>query len=370
MSFYKKHIRPRLFEHDSEEIHDRTLNAVKRVGNTPILRGLAKSVFNFSDKRLGQTLFDMHFPNPVGLAAGMDKKCDALAAFEIFGFGFVEGGGITGMEQTGNPKPRLFRVLDDEGLINRMGFNNLGAEKTAYLLSSARKPKVPRGINIGLSKTVPVDDMDAVIADYCYTFRLLYPYADFFVINVSSPNTLGLRALQGREFLKLLLKAIKRLNLQMPRRKHERLKPVLLKIAPDLSFQEIDEIIGVAREVEIDGIVAANTTVKNDGFQTTGSVMEEKGGRSGKPLFPRTVEIVQYIHTQFPSLPIIAVGGICCGKDAYRLILAGASLVQIYTGFVYEGPTLPRRINSELLRLMKRDGIKCMSDWRPEVCRS
>lgn len=370
MSFYKNCLRPQLFLHDPEEIHDRVLFMLNRVGNTPILRSVIKEMFTVHDKRLEQTLFGMTFPNPLGLAAGMDKAGVALRGFEALGFGFLEMGGVTALEQSGNQKPRIFRVPEDEALINRMGFNNLGAEKTAYHLQSARLPHVPLAVNIGKSANVPVNNMDAVIHDYCYTFRLLYPHVKFFVVNVSSPNTPGLRSLQGAKFLKVLLENIKRQNLKTPRGPHERLKPILLKIAPDLSFQEIDEILAVITEIGIDGIVATNTSIKNDGFKITDPVMEEVGGRSGKPLFHRTLEIITHIHKQSPSLPIIGVGGIFCGEDAHQVILAGASLVQIYTGLVYEGPGLPRRINSELLHLMDRDGVQSMSEWRPEVHRS
>ncbi len=371
--FYKKLIRPLLFLHDSEKIHDCVLLNLKRVGNTPILSDVIKGVCTVYDKRLQQKLFDLTFPNPVGLAAGMDKRCDTLAAFEMLGFGFVKGGGITAMKQGGNPKPRIFRVPEDEALINRMGFNNPGAEEVAYRLSSARKPTVPRGINIGLSKAVAESiksDIEAVVADYCYTFVKLYPYADFFVINPSSPNTPGLRSLQKGELLKTLLSGIQSQNLKTPRRPHERPKPTLVKIAPDLMFEAIDEILAVIKELGIDGIVATNTTTSRDGLITTSDVIKEIGGLSGKPLRRRSLAIVAHIHKQFPSLPIIGVGGIFSGEDAYNMLRAGASLVQIYTGLVYEGPGLPRRINKGLLKLMERDGVKSISDLNSVVNRS
>lgn len=370
MSFYKKHVRPELFRHDPEDIHDRVLSFLGRIGNTPLLRGLIKAMLTVHDKRLEQTLFGLTCPNPVGLAAGMDKAGVALSGFEALGFGSIEMGGITALEQDGNPKPRIFRLPEDGALINRMGFNNLGAEKIAYHLRSAHLPNVPFGVNIGKSATVSVGDMDAVVNDYCYTFGKLYQYADFIVVNVSSPNTLGLRNLQGQEFLKILLAGIQRQNLKMPRKPHERPKPLLLKIAPDLSTQEIDEILQVVKDVGLDGIVATNTTIKRDGLNTTGHLVEEKGGLSGKPLFPRSLEVVAHIHKQSPTLPIIGVGGIFSGEDAHRMILAGANMVQIYTGLVYEGPLLPRRINAELLRCMKRDGVKSVSGWNPHVNRS
>lgn len=367
--FYKNCVRPRLFRHDSEEIHDQVIANLGRVGNTPIVSSAVKHALTVHDDRLGQKLFDMHFPNPVGLAAGMDKFGVALRGFEMLGFGFMELGGITALEQEGNPKPRMFRLPADEALINRMGFNNPGAEKMAYHLQSARLPRVPLGANIGKSMTVNITDMDAVVNDYCYTLLKLYPFADFFVVNVSSPNTPGLRGLQGAKFLKILLRAIQHQIVEVPRAQGERPKPILLKIAPDLSFQELDEILAVVEELGIDGIVATNTTVKRDNLRTISGVQNEVGGLSGRPLLGRTVEMVSYIHKKMRFLPIIGVGGIFSGEDAHRVILAGASLVQIYTGLVYEGPLLPRRINRELLRLMERDGIKSMSEWNPHVNR-
>lgn len=367
--FYKNYVRPRLFRHDSEEIHDRVIANLGRVGNTPIVSSVIKAALTVHDSRLEQKLFDMTFPNPVGLAAGMDKFGTALRGFEMLGFGFMELGGITALEQEGKPKPRMFRLPADEALINRMGFNNQGAEKMAYHLRSARLPTFPLGANIGKSMTVDVDDMDDVKNDCCYTLEKLHPFVDFFVVNVSSPNTPGLRGLQGAKLLKFLLRAIQRHNLEKTTARGERPKPILLKIAPDLSFQELDEILEVVEELGIDGIVATNTTIKRDGLRTTSGVQSEAGGLSGRPLLERTVEVVSYIHKKKRFLPIIGVGGIFSGDDAHRVILAGASLVQIYTGLVYEGPLLPQRINRGLLRLMERDGIKSMSGWNTTVNR-
>ncbi len=368
--FYKKWIRPRLFRHDPEEIHDRVLSAMRRAGKIPFLKSAIKAVCTVHDKRLSQQLFGLTFPNPVGLAAGMDKGGVALPVFGALGLGFLEMGGITALKQSGNDKPRVFRVPLDEGLINRMGFNNPGAEETAYHLESEKPPSVPLGVNIGKSKIVDVNDADEVASDYCYTLRLLHPFADFFVVNVSSPNTQGLRGLQEKGSLRNLLRAIQNQNLKMPRKPREDPKPVLVKIAPDLTFEQIDDVLADIKETGIKGIVATNTTVKNDGFKTTGKVMEEQGGRSGRPLFTRTLEVIKHIHKQWPSLPIIGVGGIFCGDDAHKAILAGASLVQIYTGFVYEGPMTARNINVKLLDHMERDGMKSVSDWRPEVNRN
>lgn len=366
---YEKYLRPTLFEHDSEEIHDRVLKELGRVGNIPGVRNIIKAACTVRDKRLEQSLFGLTFPNPVGLAAGMDKNAVALTAFEMLGFGSVEYGGVTAVKQDGNAKPRLFRVPGDEALINRMGFNNDGAEAIAYHLRSARKPAVPVGANIGKSAKVPVDDMEAVVADYCFTLRTLYPYADFFVINVSSPNTLNLRLLQGKEFLEILLTGIKKANLKEAAERSWRPRPILLKISPDLSFEELDDVCDAVRTLQINGIVATNTTVKNDGFRTTDGVLKETGGRSGTPLHQRAVEVVRYIHRRLPALPLIGVGGISCGEDAHRMILAGASLVQVYTGLVYKGPGLAREINADLLPRMERDGVRSMTDWHPDVYR-
>ncbi len=358
---YKKLIRPWLFEKDSEEIHDNVLRIGGKIAAIPGLHQILKASLTVRDKRLEQKLFRMTFPNPVGLAAGMDKGGTALPLWKALSLGFIEMGGITANRQEGNPKPRLFRDPEDEALVNRMGFNNPGAEATACHLSEIELPNVPLGINIGKSMSVAVDNMDAVIADYGFTFRRLYEYGDFFVLNVSSPNTPNLRQLQGKEFLKVLLEGIIEQRLELAREYEGPVCPVLLKIAPDLSEQELDEILEVA-EHRVDGIVAVNTTLKPVGLKTTGAVRDEKGGWSGKPLQNQALQVVSYIHRRLPRLPIIGVGGIFSGEDAYRMVCAGASLIQIYTGLVYEGPCLPWRINKELLKLMKREGISSISE--------
>lgn len=357
MSIYKRFIRPSLFRCDPEGIHNKVIRGLHVLGEIAPLRGCIRKVMTVKDRRLEQKLFGITFPNPVGLAAGMDKDGCALPGFEALGFGFIEMGCVTALPQEGNQKPRVFRLVDDEAIINRMGFNGIGAEAVRHNLESVRL-HIPLGANIGKSKVVPIERMDEVITDYCFTLRLLHPVVDFFVINVSSPNTPGLRGLQGPEFLKVLLKGIQFQNSKMSCRPGERQKPILVKVAPDLSWEELDGILSVIEELGIDGIVATNTTTKRDGLKTTGSVVEETGGLSGKPLFLLSLEVVAYIHKRMPTLPIIGVGGIFSTADALKMIEAGARLVQIYTGFVYEGPGLPRKINRRLLGNMKDCGIK------------
>jgi dihydroorotate dehydrogenase len=309
------------------------------------LRGLARLPWHPpSDTRLAREVFGIRFPNPIGLAAGFDKNALVLPAWEKLGFGFVEAGTITAAGQPGNPRPRIFRIPGQGALINRMGFNNDGAEavaaRLALLKGSNRWPCVPIGMNIGKTKVTPIEE---AAGDYLFSFEKLFPFADYFVLNVSSPNTPGLRELQEGAALDQLLGAIQRRNRELS--PTPRLRPVLLKIAPDLEFPQIEEIIAVLLRHGLAGIVATNTTLDHCAIPEG---PRREGGLSGPPLRRRSTEIVRFIAGLTTDLPIIAVGGIHDAASAMEKFDAGAALVQIYTGFIYEGPGLIREIASAL----------------------
>ena len=335
---YRSLIRPALFEQDSEEIHDRTMRFLGRVSRSPALCELLGALF--AAPRLPVDVFGLHFPNPVGLAAGMDKQAAAVPIWEQLGFGFCELGGVTWHPQPGNPKPRMFRVVDDGALINRMGFNNPGAVAMAERLQDWRArgqwPSHPVGINLGKSKITP---LDKAADDYAMSLRVLYPHADFFVINVSSPNTPNLRQLQDKAALDEVLAAV-----QQVRRDHPVRKPILVKVAPDLSFDALDEIVELTGPREVDGLVATNTTITRP--TSANATYSETGGLSGRPLRERSTAIIR--HLARSRLPIIGVGGIFTAADAREKLAAGASLVQLYTGLVYEGPGIARTIVTDL----------------------
>jgi dihydroorotate dehydrogenase len=316
---YERVARPLLFRlggGDAETAHERTLRALERLS-----RPLAAFRGPLSPPGAARTVFGVAFPNPVGLAAGMDKDGRALRAWPALGFGFVEVGTVTRHAQPGNERPRLFRLPADEAIVNRMGFNNAGAAALAERLSRLGRLAVPLGISLGKSKITPLDD---AVADYAESMRLLRPYGDYFAVNVSSPNTPGLRALQDAGRLRELLSALR----GGP--------PLLVKIAPDLTDDALGELIDVCLAGGVAGLIATNTTVERPGVQTA-----EVGGLSGRPLFARALEVVRFVTKQ-SGLPVIGVGGITQPDDAARLLDAGASLVQLYTGFIYHGPALVR----------------------------
>lgn len=287
------------------------------------------------DPRLAREVFGLRFPNPVGLAAGFDKNAVALPAWEALGFGFVEAGTVTAKAQPGNPKPRVFRLPEQRAVINRMGFNNDGADAVAARLerlrAAGRWPQVPVGINIGKSRVAPVEE---AAEDYLLSFERLFPFADYFALNVSSPNTPGLRSLQDRDALDVLLSAVQAKNAELGG------KPVLVKIAPDLEFSQIGEILALAEGRGLAGIIATNTTLDHSSVPAG---HDEQGGLSGAPVRQRSTEIVRFI-TSRTKLPVIAVGGIEDASTAREKLDAGAALVQLYTGFIYRGPSLPREI--------------------------
>jgi dihydroorotate dehydrogenase len=324
---YQKLLRPLLFRFDPEFIHHVAIWILQHAG--PAMTPLRPP----DDKRSERTVFGVKFPNPVGVAAGLDKNAVALPAWEALGFGFVEVGTITARAQPGNPKPRIFRVPECNAIINRLGFNNDGCDLVADRLRHLREtgwwPRIPVGINIGKSKVTPLDE---AVADYLLTFERLQHLGDYFVLNVSSPNTPGLRQLQDRAALEQLIRAVQERNADG--------RPLLVKIAPDLEFDAIEDIIALSHSTELSGIIATNTTLDHSSIPAE---RHTQGGLSGAPLRQRSTEIVRFI-TSRTSLPVIAVGGIMSADDAMEKFDAGAALIQIYTGFIYEGPGLVRQI--------------------------
>jgi len=343
MSLYRSIIRPILLKFDPEAVHHFTFKCFKLFQKSALIRSVVSAQFKVNDPRLERELFGLKFPNPVGLAAGLDKNAEAFDFLGSMGFGFIEIGTVTPIAQSGNPLPRLFRFINDKALINRMGFNNEGVEKVIERLRK-KKTNVLIGGNIGKNKITPNED---ATSDYIKCFDALYNYVDYFVVNVSSPNTPNLRELQDKEPLTKLLSDLMELN-----RSKEKPKPILLKIAPDVNHSQLDDIIDIVKTTSIDGIVATNTTISREGLNYTENEIERvgAGGLSGKPLRERSTEVIRYIHKKSNgSIPIIGVGGIMSKKDALEKMEAGASLIQLYTGFIYEGPALIKAINKELL---------------------
>jgi dihydroorotate dehydrogenase len=356
---YKKLVRPLLFLGDPEKTHEQTLALLSRM--TPF-EPLLEQMFSVRDARLQVRLGPLLSPNPVGLAGGFDKNGIAVRTVAALGFGFMEIGAVTALAQPGNPKPRLYRLPEDQALINRLGFNNEGAAAIAARLKALRENgnplKIPLGINLGRSKIVETKD---AVADFLSAFDQVYPYGDFFTLNVSSPNTPQLRDLQEKNLLQGLLRAIQEKNRELAGRFAHKPKPVWVKIAPDMEFSQVDDIIGVALREKISGIIATNATAYLRETLTSGS--KEPGGLSGKPLRALATSFVRHLYRAVGvNLPIIGVGGIFSAEDAYEKIKAGASAVQIYTGFVYEGPAAVKRINQGLIRLMERDGCKSITE--------
>ncbi len=346
------YLRPLLFSFDSEQAHHLALQAL-----TLMQRSGAIAAQPLREPRLEQELWGLRFPNPVGLAAGYDKNAAAPLAWHVLGFGFAELGTITAKAQPGNPQPRIFRLLQDQALINRLGFNNDGAAAIAKrlqrFLPPGRSRPIPLGFNIGKSKVTPLEQ---AVEDYLESCELLLPFADYLVVNVSSPNTPELRKLQEPERLQRLLEALLATAQRLAERRHTVKKPILVKIAPDLTDDEVREIAHVALATGVAGLIATNTTIMRP--ETLRSSIREEGGLSGKPVAPRALEVLRLLfRTVEGKLPLIGVGGIFSAGDAYVRIRAGASLVQIYTGLIYEGPMLPRRIVQGLRRLLARDGI-------------
>ncbi|MGZ0050773.1 quinone-dependent dihydroorotate dehydrogenase [Brevibacillus gelatini] len=353
-----KLIRKYLFQMDTEEIHEKTVGALKLVEDSAPGKSLLRMLFQVKDERLATKLWGMTFPNPVGLAAGFDKNAEVYHALGALGFGFVEVGTLTPQAQPGNPRPRLFRLPEHEAIINRMGFNNHGAYLASQHLVDYAYSDVPIGINIGKNKVTPNEE---AASDYIKCLDMLYSYGHYFVINISSPNTPNLRDLQETESMRLLVRAVREKAAEMEAR-GIRKKPILLKVAPDMSDEHMHDVVHGAVEEGISGIIATNTTLSREAVQGHRHA-EEAGGLSGKPLTERSTAWVKEIYQEVgDKVPIIGVGGIFTGEDAYAKIRAGASLVQVYTGMIYQGPGICRQINKKLLQLLKRDGFSHISE--------
>ncbi|NBV23515.1 MAG: quinone-dependent dihydroorotate dehydrogenase [Proteobacteria bacterium] len=366
---YRSLVRPVLFSQDSEAIHNRTLAALGVAARQPLACAALAALYDAPE--LPVELFGLRFPNPVGLAAGMDKQAAAVPVWRSLGFGFSELGGVTWHAQPGNPQPRMFRAVADEALVNRMGFNNGGAralaERLAAWRAAGRWPDHPVGINLGKSKVTP---LVKAADDYADSFRILWPHADFFVVNVSSPNTPNLRQLQDKAALDEILAALQAVNAKQARsgktpnskpQTPNRPKPVLVKVAPDLTFEALDEILELVGPRQLAGIVATNTTIARPTTDDVRlkQVYAETGGLSGRPLRTRSTEVIRHLYRQTQGkVPVIGVGGISSAADAWEKITAGASLVQVYSGLVYQGPGLIRDIVQGLRWRLEVEGMK------------
>jgi len=335
---YKLIIRPILFLFDPEKVHYFTFSFIRFL-NKLGFGALFNSIYEVKNKQLETEVFGLKFKNPVGLAAGFDKDAKLYKELSNFGFGFIEIGTLTPKGQDGNPKKRLFRLKKDHAIINRMGFNNGGVLEAVERLK--KNNGVLIGGNIGKNKSTPNEE---AVKDYEICFEALFPHVDYFVVNVSSPNTPNLRELQDKKPLTELLQTLQEKNLAMPAQ-----KPILLKIAPDLTNEQLLDIIDIVNETKIAGVIATNTTISREGLQSENQ--KETGGLSGKPLTNRSTEVIRFLSEKSnKSFPIIGVGGIHTAKDALEKLEAGASLVQLYTGFIYEGPKLIKDINKAILK--------------------
>jgi len=355
--FYRRALRPVLFRQEAERAHDRALRGLGLVSRNALWRRLTAAFYGAPG--LPVDLFGLRFPNPVGLAAGMDKYARAICAWPALGFGFSELGGVTWLAQPGNPPPRLFRAVSEEAIVNSMGFNNPGAAQMAETLAGwkrrGRWPNHPVGVNLGKSKATPLAQAPA---DYAASFRALRDWADFFVVNVSSPNTPNLRQLQDRSALSDILAALHEANAAPAR-------PILVKVAPDLSLSALDEILELAAPLRVAGLIATNTTITRPAAsnEAVRAVYQRPGGLSGRPLREISTEVIRHLHRQAQGMvPIIGVGGIFDTDDAWQKIAAGASLVQLYTGLIYRGPGINRQIVRGLQVRLRARGFSSLRD--------
>ena len=347
---YRTILKPLFFLLPPERAHHLTLFLLKLVLAIPFAGQLFRRFFRLEDPRLRREVFGLTFSNPIGLAAGFDKDGKHFRAMSALGFGFIELGTVTPKGQRGNPMPRLFRLPEDEALINRMGFNNEGVLALVDRLKAGKPSGLIIGGNIGKNKSTPNEE---AARDYVICFEALFPYVDYFVVNVSSPNTPNLRALQDKEPLRALLSLLQEKN-----RAQSTSKPILLKIAPDLTDTQLDDIIEIVEQTRIDGVIATNTTISRDHLQTDPGAVTDigAGGLSGQPVRERSTEVIRYLHRRSGGrITIIGVGGIAGPEDALEKLEAGASLVQVYSGLVYEGPGLIRRIKEGILTAVAPD---------------
>jgi dihydroorotate dehydrogenase len=336
---YQFLVKPILFLFDPEKVHHFTFSLIRTLCKIPFMKNIFRGIYCVNDKRLERTVFGLTFKNPVGLAAGFDKDAKLYNELSNFGFGFIEIGTLTPKPQVGNPKKRLFRLKQDEAIINRMGFNNGGVHEAVERLKKNKGVLI--GGNIGKNKVTPNEE---AVEDYKICFEALFPQVDYFVVNVSSPNTPNLRALQDKEPLTKLLMTLQTMN-----DAKDASKPILLKIAPDLTNEQLEDIIEIIAETKIAGVIATNTTISREGLQS--SDKEEMGGLSGKPLTNRSTEVIRFLAEKSnKAFPIIGVGGIHSAEDALEKLEAGADLVQLYTGFIYQGPKLIKDINKRILQ--------------------
>jgi dihydroorotate dehydrogenase len=374
VDIYQLALRPLLFsllDADPEDLHQKSLQFLSAIDARPqtakskLLRNICQQSFCRQDDKLSQTLFGLKFPNPIGLAAGFDKDAVAVGMWQYLGFGFAEMGTVTYHEQPGNEKPRLFRLNRDRAALNRMGFNNRGSAAMAAAMAQRSRSDltIPIGINLGKSKITPNDE---AATDYVGSFQRLQAYGDYFTINVSSPNTPNLRDLQAIEPLRRIFDALDRVNTSH--------KPILLKIAPDLAWEDIAQVVDLVQEYRLAGIIATNTTIDKSQLQTkilkqTGKeIMTEAGGISGAPVRDKSTAVIRFIHDRTGgSLPIIGVGGIFTAEDAWEKLTAGASLLQVYTGWVYEGPWLLDRLLTGILAKLEAQNLNSIGDLQRPV---
>ncbi|MGY6650168.1 quinone-dependent dihydroorotate dehydrogenase [Wenyingzhuangia sp. IMCC45574] len=346
MSLYKSIIRPIFFQYDPEKVHYFVFDTVKALSKIPGVPALTRAFYKVNHPKLRRELFGINFENPVGLAAGFDKNAVLFNELADYGFGFIEIGTVTPKGQEGNPKKRLFRLKEDAGIINRMGFNNLGVTEIVKNLRN-NKGKVIIGGNIGKNTNIPTEQYTQ---DYCEVFEELHPHVDYFVLNVSCPNVSSHAKLEDKDYLLELVAAVQKIN---NTKKEQR--PILLKIAPDLNHNQLDEIIELVAETKLDGVIASNTSVNREGLKATEEQLAAigNGGLSGKPIKDRSTAVVKYLAEKSnKAFPIIGVGGIHSAEDALEKIKAGADLVQVYTGFIYEGPSLVKKINKAILKTL------------------
>ena len=339
-------LKPVLFSLPAETAHGIVSTGLRTIQGTPVEAAIARR-YIVEDLRLHVSAFGLDFPNPVGIAAGFDKNAELPRALAALGFGHVEVGGVTAEPQAGNPRPRLFRLAEDGALINRMGFNNDGADVVGERLAKTDLPEVPVGVNIGKSKTASPDQ---AADDYAYTYERVADSGDYFVVNVSSPNTPGLRELQARDALAGILQRLLDAGAE----------PLLVKLSPDLAEGAVLEAVGLAEDLDVDGLIATNTTIERP-ERLRNPTRDEEGGLSGRPLEPRATEVVRLVASN-TELPVVGVGGVFTAEDAYRKIRSGATLVQLYTGLIYRGPAIARDINVGLLELLDRDGFGSVSE--------